>query len=870
MEGVVRELREQSGKVHVETSIFGRPVPVEVESNQVVRMAPRIRVALEGSNLLAYVIYTSGSTGQPKGVEVTHANLMPMLAAQVTAFALVDRSRCLWMLNPAFDASISDFGTCLLSGGTLFIEHDEQLRDPASLVRLMHDRQITHVDVPPSLLPLLSPAQMPASLKTIIIGGEVCPPAVVRHWARPFRLVNVYGPTEATVCTSLCVCDPDTWTEPLVGNPLPGVIYVVMDEQMRPVGNADSGELWISGPCLARGYRNNPTLTSQKFGNNPWNRYYRTGDRVRRREDGALVFLGRVDRMLKLRGILIEPEEIEVRLRDVPGITEAAVVLRDDALVAFVSGDAIPSDADVRARLSRTLPASMQPRRIARLASLPRSSSGKIDFPALAATTLPPDDVPEADGTLGVLLTLTGELLGGRPDPDAGFLDQGGDSLSLLRLVAAATSKGLAVPPALLASRPLSDVAAFLDGRSNGAPLGAVSAAVLRQDVERLAEQVRNGRSCPPPGAPQQAGTILLTGATGFFGSHLLLELLRQTEAEVVCLVRATGSRCGKERLWQSLTARGLSLRTEERRRVGVIAGDLGSPRLGLAKQAWEQQARRIDSVYHAAANVNLVHPYLSLCRDNVAGTAEVLRLCGESRPKRLHYVSTLSVFVATDRDRGVAFEADDLTQTRWVHGGYAQSKYASEWLVRRASTGGVTYYRPGLITPDSRGGPLPPRDLLGLFLRGVAKLGCLPRCDRTALRLDVTPVDFAARALVYLSLHAADSPPHTFHLSGGQPVTLADLAAALERAGVTLEEVDARAWQERLTALQGEDAAAWLALCRALPAGHDRFRTLDLFQAGGVTFDATHAQAALRAAKIACPPIDAALLGRYVRTVLS
>jgi hypothetical protein len=151
-----------------------------------------------------------------------------------------------------------------------------------------------------------------------------------------------------------------------------------------------------------------------------------------------------------------------------------------------------------------------------------------------------------------------------------------------------------------------------------------------------------------------------------------------------------------------------------------------------------------------------------------------------------------------------------------------------------------------------------------------VAKLGCLPRCDRTALRLDVTPVEFAARALVYLSLHAAGQPPHVFHLTGGQPVTLADLAAALERSEITLAEVDTATWQERLLALQGMDAAAWLALCRALPDdARARFRTLDLFQAGAVTFDATRALTGLHAAKIARPPIDAALLSRYVTAAL-
>src|SRR6185369_13421754 len=130
--------------------------------------------------------------------EVTHANVLPMLTAQVEAFFddLIPERRCLWVLSPASDASISEWGTCLLAGGTLFIEGDEQLRDPAALVRLMHDRQITHVALPPSLLPLLSPEQMPASLRTVVLGARACPPAVVRRWARSFRVISVYGAIE--------------------------------------------------------------------------------------------------------------------------------------------------------------------------------------------------------------------------------------------------------------------------------------------------------------------------------------------------------------------------------------------------------------------------------------------------------------------------------------------------------------------------------------------------------------------------------------------------------------------------------------------------------------------------------------------------
>lgn len=870
MEGMVKQAFDD-GTVQIVLTVFGRLVDValpsrDVQPHEAVRAVardsagPPLPTSHNWPNDLAYVVYTSGSTGQPRGVEVTHANVLPMLQAQVDAFVMNDACRCLWMLSPASDASISDWGTCLLGGGTLFIESDEQLRDPASLTRLMHDRQITHVDLPPPLLPLLSPSQMPTSLRTIVIGGEACPPAIVRHWARSVRVVTVYGPTEATVCTSLCVCDPEKWDEPLLGKALPGVIYLVLDNNQHYVGHVGTGELYVGGRCLARGYRNRRDLISEKFVWHYGQRYYRTGDRVRRRPDGELVFLGRNDRMVKIHGILVEPEEIEIPLRETPGIHEAAVIAQDAGLVAFVSGPSVPPDAEIRSRLSRTLPASMQPHRIVRLPMLPRISTHDIDFAALAELPLEPEPVPTAEGTLGVLLGLANELLGGALDPDAGFLEQGGDSLSLLRLVAAASCEGLSIPPTLLASRCLRDVAASLDGASSGVQ---TSAAALRDDVARLAEEIGGAHANNAPSRlPRTPPTVLLTGATGSFGSHLLLELLRQTDAEVVCLVRGSGSRAGQERLWQSLAARGLSLRTEERRRVGVIAGDLASPRLGLPHSAWVELSLRVQSVYHAAANANLVLGYVDLCRDNVAGTAEVLRLCAEGMPKWLHFVSTLSVFVASDR--GVVRENDDLSATRTAHGGYAQSKFAAEWLLRRAAGKGVTYYRLGLTSPGSR-------DLLGLFLRGVAKLGCLPACDRSALRLDVTPVDYAARALVYLSLNAADARPWTFHLAGPRSVSLAELAQALYRAGVDLAEVDAATWQRRLSSLQGEDVPAWLALCRAMPGGDAfaRFRTFDLFAATDVTFDQGRTLAGLEGSKIACPAIDGALLDRYVRAAL-
>jgi amino acid adenylation domain-containing protein len=268
---------------------------------------------------LAYVIFTSGSAGRPKGVMVTHGGIVPMLDAQIPAFGLRAGCRALWLLSPAFDASVSDLGTALLSGATLCIESPEELATAAGLLGVLGRRGITHVDLPPALLRVLDPAALPGCLETLVVGGEPSPPEVIRRWASRVRVVNVYGPTEATVCTSLCLCQPGTWDRPLLGEPIPGVRYRVLDDHLDPVASGAAGELFIAGPGLARGYLNQPALTAEKFLVRGGERLYRSGDRVAVRGDGAYAFLGRVDRQVKVRGLLVEPGEVEARLLEHPG-----------------------------------------------------------------------------------------------------------------------------------------------------------------------------------------------------------------------------------------------------------------------------------------------------------------------------------------------------------------------------------------------------------------------------------------------------------------------------------------------------------------------------------------------------------------------
>jgi amino acid adenylation domain-containing protein/thioester reductase-like protein len=834
-----------------------------------------------GPTDLAYVIYTSGSTGAPKGVLIEHKGVVNFLDAQVPRFGLRPGCRVLFYLSTSFDASVSDVGTALLSGATLCIERPEHLHPGLGLIELMRDRQITHVDIPPSVLSLLDPETLPPCLETVIIGGEPCPPEVVRRWARVVRVVNVYGPTEATVCTSLCLCDAESWNAPLLGQPIPNVSYHVLDESGHPVAPGTAGELCIGGVGLARGYLNRLALTARKFIVHDGARLYRTGDRIKLRSDGEYQFLGRVDRQVKVRGMLIEPEEIEAWLLMLPQIRQAAVVKRplgrrsQEGLAAFlVARHPAPSAQQLRQQMAESLPRWMLPQRFEFLPRLPLNAHGKVDLADLAARELsvPSEAAAGLVGDARVLAEVVALVLGTGPvDVTDCFLDLGGDSLAALETVTAAAARGLLLSPTeLLLKQPLEQL---LRGQA-----AAMSADQLRgklasdADWQNFLASAR-GQDEPTADPPR---TILLTGATGFLGSHLLGELLRRTEAEICCLVRAEDEARGRQRILTALQGCEIQTSSEQQERIVAVPGNLEEPNLGLSPERWRQLAVRVDAIHHCAARVNGVLPYAALAASNVEGTRTILRLAATGRPKRLHYASTLSVFVATDQNVGALEESDDLRQMKIVYGGYAQTKWLAEMLVRQAcrAIGPAAVYRLGLITGDSRTGVCSAADFLSLFCRGVAALGCVPDVVGDTLKVDVTPVDYAAAAMAWLALRTPPAPgPRTFHVANPVSLTLGNLIDALLAFGLPIQRLPQEQWRSLAAARAAHDSrpetsAAYLALCRALgvqsPA-FARFRTLDLFQATGVKFAMANVEAGLVGSGIRCPPPDQTLLRTYL-----
>ncbi|TVT07732.1 amino acid adenylation domain-containing protein [Amycolatopsis bartoniae] len=398
------------------------------------------------SRAAAYVIYTSGSTGTPKGVVVTHAGLGNLAMAHIDRFRVSPSSRVLQFAALGFDTIVSEVMMALLSGATLVMPPEQDLPPRASLTEALERWDITQVKAPPSVL--ATAEALPARVETVVAAGELCPPGLVDRLSADRRMINAYGPTETTICATMSrPLSPGQDPIPF-GEPVPGVRGYLLDAFLRPLPPGITGELYLAGIGVARGYLGRPALTAERFVADPFvpgERMYRTGDLAYRTDQGELVSAGRADDQLKIRGFRVEPREIEFVLSSDPRVTQATVTVREGRLVAYVS----PGDVDPRALredLASRLPQYMVPAAVVPLDALPLTAHGKIDRRALPDPDFSAGKVSREPATEAerMLCGLFAGVLGlERVGVDDNFFELGGDSILSMQLTARARRAGL-------------------------------------------------------------------------------------------------------------------------------------------------------------------------------------------------------------------------------------------------------------------------------------------------------------------------------------------------------------------------------------------------------------------------------------------
>jgi len=407
--------------------------------------------AASGGSLddIAYVIYTSGSSGAPKGVLVSQAGLGALAAAHAAHLQVDADSRVLQLASLTFDVSVAEMLMALTRGAALVLAPAEALGGE-ELQRLLITQRVTHALMTPTVLATLRYTRE-LMLQCLVVGGEACPTALIDEWSAGPRMINAYGPTESTVSATLS--EPLRSGEPApIGRPIAGTRVYVLDAGLEPVPCGVAGELYIGGVGLAAGYLNRPALTAERFIADPYgppgSRIYRTGDRVRWREDGSLEYLSRADDQVKIRGQRIEPREIEARLARHAQVREAAVIAREDVpgekrLVAYVTAPkegAGASAEELRAYLQGVLPNYMVPSVFVVLDEMPLTASGKLDRRSLPAPSpsshvsqdheAPRGEVEEA--LAGIWQELLKVQRVGRND---NFFELGGHSLLIVQMM---------------------------------------------------------------------------------------------------------------------------------------------------------------------------------------------------------------------------------------------------------------------------------------------------------------------------------------------------------------------------------------------------------------------------------------------------
>ncbi len=768
---------------------------------------------------LAYVIYTSGSTGRPKGVAIEHQSIVNTLLWRKDFYKFDESFVTLQIPSFSFDSSVEDIFTSLISGAKLVLLKQNNTNFNLPLIsKLIKQYKINHFLIVPSfyniLLTELSDSLKEAKIFTVA-GEGFSEELVKKHFdlLPNVRLVNEYGPTENSVCSTVYEFDKDH-TKIFIGKPITNCKCYVLSENMKVQPFGVRGELYVSGIGISRGYIGRDDLNEERFIKNPfapskdkdasYQRMYKTGDVCIQTKDGNLIFCERADFQVKYNGYRINLGEIESTISKVSNNPNAVCLLKKvgakSLLVAYIEAKEKLDLNYIKKQASKYLPHYMMPSEIHTLAKFPTTPNGKIDRKALEKIEFKKEKeeiIPPRNDLDRIILDVWKEVLHlNEISIDKSIFDIGGDSLSIIAIQSMLYKNNIHTEVQELFENPsIKELSDFIKTESLNQVSRNKNKAFVRlykDDIEKIektnAEYPKN---------------VLLTGATGFLGVHLLDELLSHDSIEkVYCIIRNRPNRSSKERLAEVLDYYfDGKWKKEIDNRIIVLEGDLSRNSFALNPTQYNELLVKVDSIYNCASIVKHFGNYDVFYNSNVLSVQNLI-LFAKKADCTFNHISTTSVsgnFLVKNTIECDYTENDFYIGQNYQDNVYVHSKFEQEALLFKAQQDGlkVNIYRVGNVMSRIKDGKFQINKFDNAYYKriyGFIKLGFLPENLKTQY-LEFTPVDYLAKSIVELSRYENK----VFHLLNDKIIMIDDLIKVLKEYDKTINFISKEAFEKAI-----------------------------------------------------------------------
>lgn len=783
------------------------------------------------SSDICYCIYTSGSTGQPKGTVIKHNNLINFCDNNnnnnnyQTSAANIGNA-VLSVFKSSFDAFGFDSSLMLLNSKKIFLTSDEKIYEAEELAKIIINNGTDIIHTTPTILNNLCKSKSFLSalkfVRIIMVGGENFTNELYECLTEntSAKIFNGYGPTETTIGVSFGELSS---ADIHIGKPIANTQIYIVDKYMKPVPIGVIGELCIAGDCVGAGYLNRPELTAEKFIDNPFGKgkMYKTGDLSYWREDGNIAYVGRNDFQVKIRGLRIELGEIENCISSVDGINISVVVVRKNnegrqLICAFYTGEE-KSAQEIRSQIGEKLPKYMLPHIFTRLDEMPMTSSGKINRNALPEVDLEniandTEYIAPTTETEKLLCSIVSETLSvekvGLKDD---FFELGGDSLKAIEYVSKAHAQGVYFALQDVFDNPtvklLCGFMAAKDKQHNS---------YNKDDFTKIHKMLESNLDDDFVPEKIDMGDVLVTGATGFLGIHVVSEFLESESGKVYCLVRGKDDSDATARFEKILNyyfdGKYVDLIGN---RIIVLCGDVEKQNLGL------EEVPNVSMVINTAASVKHYGSYKYFHDINVCGAINAMNVA-KSVDARFIQVSTLSVsgnsmadiFDAIRSDEYKTFSENDLYIDQQLDNVYIRSKFEAEYAILKEMLNGMqaNIIRVGNLTNRASDFKFQPNYQSNAFLsrvKAVLEMGMFPDY-LLDLYAEFSPIDDTAKAIIKIAQHFNDHKT-VFHVNSQKVVYFDKFIEYTGKLGINLDVLKGKEFADRLAKLEHNDATRYI-----------------------------------------------------------